>query len=379
MIDHPSLPPLRRVAVLVLVCSAWLAQPAAGQTQTTDVFTVDGVDVDVTSETAAVAREAALADGERTAFRRLLERLTLRADQERLPSLPQDKIATYVKDFEVAEEKSAAGRYLATLNFRFKAEEIRRLLRDHDLPFAETPSKPVLVLPLYEAAGALMLWDDPNPWRDAWAARPPADGLVPLILPLGDLNDLGAIGAEQAAKGDIQSLTGIARRYGAGNTLVVHGNLGMDSRKGTYVLDVLVTRYGGVRTEATIARLFTAATGEETGDLLQRAAADIAAEVEDTWKNANLMRFGRPTVLAVVVPIGNLGEWLNVRRKLSRVAVISSLELVLLSRDEVRVNLHYIGDPDQLSVALEQTDLVLYKDGDDWVLELAPAAPARDS
>ena len=32
-----------------------------------------------------------------------------------------------------------------------------------------------------------MLWEDPNPWRAAWADRPDRGGLVPVEVPLGDL------------------------------------------------------------------------------------------------------------------------------------------------------------------------------------------------
>ncbi|MCH8835833.1 MAG: DUF2066 domain-containing protein, partial [Proteobacteria bacterium] len=198
MIDRGSLFAMCKAPLFAIVAGVLVAAGAgadAARAQAIDVFEVMGVDVDVTAETAAAARGEALVDGERRAFRRLLERLTLLADRDRLPEFSRDEITAYVKDFSIAEEKASAVRYLATLNFRFKAEDVRRLLIDYALPFAETASKPLLVLPVYQAAGALLLWDDPNPWRDAWAARPTVDGLVPLMLPLGDLSDIAAIGA----------------------------------------------------------------------------------------------------------------------------------------------------------------------------------------
>ena len=94
---------------------------------------------------------------------------------------------------------------------------------------AETVSKLVMVLPVFQSAGALILWDDPNPWRDAWASRPKKQGLVPTLLPLGDLADMASIGAEQAMDGDRQRLNAIAGRYGASDTLVVFGVLRVDA------------------------------------------------------------------------------------------------------------------------------------------------------
>ncbi|MBL6959092.1 MAG: hypothetical protein ISR52_08925 [Rhodospirillales bacterium] len=83
------------------------------------------------------------------------------------------------------------------------------------------------------------------------------------------------------------------------------------------------------------------------------------------------MQFGQQAVASVAVPIRTLQDWLKVRSRLGHVAVIRRIDLVVLSRDEARVNLHYIGDPDQLALALEQSDLVLSYEGDDWVLSPA--------
>ena len=377
MIDRRWLFAVCRAPICAFVAGVLITAGAtAARVQAIDVFEVKGVHVDVTAETAAAAREEALADGERLAFRRLLERLTLLADRDRLPELGREEITAYVKDFSVAEEKASAVRYLATLDFRFKQEDVRRLLIDYALPFAETTSKPLLVLPVYEAAGALMLWDDPNPWRDAWAARPIAGGLVPLVLPLADLSDIAAIGAEQAVEGDAQRLAAIAAKYGAGDVLVAHGILRLDTRRGLPDLEVYLTRYGTALQEQTMVQTFAAAANESLDELLRRAAAALTRQVEDNWKRDNLLRFGRPAVLAVTVRIRGLGDWLAVRKRLQGVAVIRRTDLVLLSRAEVRVNLHYIGESEQLTLALEQADLTLSREDDEWILGLKPASSA---
>ena len=380
MFDHPRrrgfrIGAARAIAMAVVVAVLGVTGARAG-----DVFQVTGVEVDVTAETAAVAREQALRDGEARAFQRLLERLTLRVDHGHLPRLGAREIEGYVKDFSIAQEKTSSVRYLARLNFRFKAENIRRFLIESGLPFAETQSKPVLVLPVYQVTAALLLWDDPNPWFDAWKSLPVADGLVPLMLPLGDLADIAAIGAEQAIDGDIQRLSAIGHRYGAGDTLGARAILGVEPGRGTARIEVYVTRYGsGLDLETTVIA-FAAEVGESRQTLLHWAAGQVARQVEDAWKEATVLRFDDSSVLAVTVPIDSLGAWLKVRRRLAGVATVRRIDLVLLSRDEVRINLHYNGEPEQLILALEQTDLVLYEESGSWYLEPAgAAAAARDS
>ena len=364
----PQILPLILAMILAVLIGIWGGADAYGAGE--DLFEVQGVEVDVTAANATEAREQAMAEGERTAFRQLLRRLTLDSDFSRLPDLSQNEIASTVRDFSVAEEKASNVRYLARLNFRFKEDDIRRILMGYALPFAETYSKPVVVLPVYESTGALMLWDDPNPWRDAWVSVSSGDRLVPLVLPRGDLADIAAIGAEQAIGGDEPRLSAIAKRYQSNDTIVAHAIL----RKGVLdlraELEVYVTRHGSALQEQTLVKSFLAEEGETTPLLLARAADTLAFEVEENWKQDNLLQFVSPAVVASVVRVGGLSDWVQVRDRLNRMAVIRKLDVVLLSRDEVRVNLHYIGEPDQLALALQQSDLALAREGDEWILKL---------
>lgn len=356
---------VRTFVLFLVLCPLFMPVfEAAGD----EIFTVNGVKVDETAASTAEARDLALAKGEREAFRLLLERLTLKADHDRLPEFEINQIASYVLAFDVAEEKASAVRYLATLNYSFKPEAVRQLLMDRNIPFAETPSKPVLVLPVYQAAGSLLLWDDPNPWRQAWMERQGASSLVPTILPDGDLADIAVIGPEQAVAGDDQRLSAIAARYDAGDTLVAHATMKMD--RGRPDLEVYVTRYGTAMQEQTVVKSFESGDQENLASLLARAAAELTRQIEDNWKRDNLLQFGRKGVIALKIRIDGLKDWLQVRNRLTDVAVVSRTDLVLLSRDEVRVNLHYFGDPDQLALALEQKDLKIQQDGDGWILEL---------
>ena len=356
-----------------------MAFAAAAETPVADVFEVRDVAVDVTAETAAEAREQALAEGQARAFRWLLERLTLRIEHGGLPELSAEDVAAYVNDFSVADEKTSDVRYLARLTFRFKQEGVRELLSDSGFSFAETVSKPVLVLPVFQSAGALILWDEPNPWRDAWAAKPQRQSLVPTLLPLGDLADIAAIGAEQAMDGDLQRLNAIAGRYGASDTLVVFGVLRVDAAKARRVLEVYFTRYGKQLKEQTEVVGFTQDKDETVSDLLARAAKEVTFIVEDNWKRDNVLQFERAGLISAVVPITRLKDWLNVRSRLNSVAVIRRAEIVLMSQDQVRVNLHFIGETEQLALALEQADLKLVNQDGEWRINPVAAPGPKKS
>ena len=159
---------LRR-GFLLTAAGFLLAFAAHAQTRLPSLYTISNVTVDSTAQSAVQARDIARADGERKGFRMLLERLTLREDWGRLPKISDADLIDLVQDFEVNSERSSTVRYLATLTFRFRPEPVRRLLRDQGIPFTETRSKPVVVLPVLTMGDRNVLWDDPNPWRAAWS------------------------------------------------------------------------------------------------------------------------------------------------------------------------------------------------------------------
>lgn len=361
----------RTVLWIAVAGAILLAGP--GPVRAVSVFDVADVAVDVTAETAAQARERAVAEGERMAFRRLLERLTLRSDHSRLPAPPRAELGHYLQDFSVADEKTSPVRYLAKLTFRFKAEEIRRLLDQIGIPFAETMSKPVLVLPVYQSAGALLLWDDPNPWRSAWTKITVRDGLVPLTLATGDLQDVAAIGAEQAAAGDEARLAAVAGRYATTDVVVAVAAVGYHPQQPAPHVRIAVSRHGPTAPKGRTEIEVPARPGESSDQMLQRAAAETIRLIEDGWKRENLLSLGRASVASVSVPIAKLADWLTVRKKLGEVSVVRRTEVILMSKVEVRFALHFIGEVDQLALALGQVDLQLLREGDLWVL--TPSRP----
>eukprot|EP01093_Parvamoeba_rugata_P018539 TRINITY_DN792_c0_g1_i5.p1 TRINITY_DN792_c0_g1~~TRINITY_DN792_c0_g1_i5.p1 ORF type:complete len:250 (-),score=59.98 TRINITY_DN792_c0_g1_i5:50-799(-) len=217
--------------------SALMAFPAFAQ----DIFTVTGVHVDESAETAAAAREKALEIGQRKAFEEVIARLTLPEDRAGLQMPAGSEITNMVRDFGVSNEKTSSVRYIADMTVRFKDDELRRFLRFRDISFAELQSKPVMIVPVYRTSGYVTLWDDPNPWRDVWARNVATSGLVPIKAPIGDLTDIGTVSAEQAENGSMERLAALAKRYGADVAVVASADV--SGATGAETVDVTVTRY----------------------------------------------------------------------------------------------------------------------------------------
>ncbi len=359
---------IRRLASVALVVGG--VALGGGGAASDDVFTVSGVVVDVTAEAAASARTTALAEGQRGALDRLLRRITLRRDYANLPAADDTDIATMVQDISVEEEKSSSIRYLANLTVRFKPKAVRALLDDAGIPYTETRSKPLLVLPVYEAAGAFFLWDAPNPWRQAWSDLPAnPDSLVRLVLPRGDLADVAAIGASQALAGDAGQLRAIARRYQVEDTLVVHAAMVVDLANNVPRLHIGLQRFGPSG-ESTLVEAIVGDVRDQVSALLATGVRQVQERLEERWKQDTLLRFDVEGRLSARVPLTTLADWLAVRERLRVTAIIRKIELAAISRADARLVLHYFGGAEQLVLSLAQLDLDLREEDGFWVMRL---------
>src|SRR4029077_8761230 len=96
--------------------------------------------------------------------------------------------------------------------------------------------------------------------------------------------------------------------------------------------------------------------------------AAVVTDVGEAWKKATLQQTGAEATLIAVVPMKTLREWVVVRDRLQNAPSIQRSVLLSLSQDGARIEIHYVGDPQQLQLVLSQRDLVLAQGDADWML-----------
>jgi hypothetical protein len=364
---------VRSAGFLLTLWLGLAAIPAAAQ----GVFTVEGIRVDATAADANAAREVAFAGGTREAYRKLLEQIVPREYYARLPDPRPADLTAMVFSLQVENERTSPTRYLANLTVNFRRDAVRSLLQRSNVPFAETASRPVLIVPVYTSAGATLLWDDPNPWRQAWSFARNRNSLAPMVLANGDLTDVGLISAAQAANADRARLAAVAARYGVEDVLVAQANLRFEIGSRVPSIDVVLRRFGPAG-EGTTIEGYRGDAAEPVQTLLNRAVESIVTGIEDRWKRENLLAFGNEAVLSANVPLASLSDWIGIRQRLERAPEIKAVDLAEVSTTSAQVLLRYFGEAGRLVVALAQRGLVLSQAGGYWTLSLRPGAPASN-
>ncbi len=353
------------IAFLLLAISG-----APAIAQAADIYTIADVHVDEHATDEVAAKQTGIAKAQRDALTTLFDHMTLRADQARLPPVTDELVARTLRDFTVQQEKFGGGRYLATLSVRFKPDEVRSVLREAGIPFAEVQSRPNLMLPVYQDAGSTLLWDEPNPWFDAWLRRDPPTGLVPLVLPQRDLSDIAAISADQAVKGDTARLQAIAAKYKAYGVVVALAQMRTDPVTNIPSLDVTMTTYSPGEQPRVVTNTFTAKEGMDLDSLFDSTADALVVDVEEAWKSENLEKAGSQQQIRVLVPVTRLSEWLDVKRKIASVPSVKALDVSRLSVREAEINLTYLGEPEQLrrALAMKDLDMSYATDQNAWIV-----------
>ena len=355
----------------------------AAQTSGSELFLVEGVAVDATGDTTEIARNLAFTQGERQALATLLERLGVSAGQIDPQSLSEAELAGLVQSFQVVSERTSPGHYVGQLTYQFRPEAVRSMLQSNGIGFADTVSRPVVVVPVYRDGADVRLWEGTNAWHQAWLEAPMAQGTVPMVVPYGDLQDVAAINQGQALAGDLAPLQEIAEVHQAGGTMVVLAEPQPQALSVTVSAQAVDWLPG--RTVLTV-------DGDPTDPLvLQRAVAETIARVEGHWQSATLTHSGVGTPsgaglpatgpqpdgsatgsavpaspaaqggseLVVVVPIVRREDWFLIQQRIAQVPTVATARVVSLTIREATLRLSYSGTQEQLRLALAQYGLSL--------------------
>jgi len=117
---------MQKYLILLIVLLALPAMVLAA-----DPYVVTGVQVDVTAETAAKARDQAILDAHHRAFEILAKQLF---PNKAVPKVSDKTLGNMVSDFHVEQEQANANHYVATYTFRFRQNAVRAAFGTRIIP-----------------------------------------------------------------------------------------------------------------------------------------------------------------------------------------------------------------------------------------------------
>lgn len=425
--------------------------PVVGMQVEKNPLVVAGVIVDKTAANAVVAREEAMADARRLAFRKLAQTYMPAQAALDLP-LPDDQtLGTLVQDFEIKRERLSSTRYVGDFTVRFR-DGVRRFIpvpSMHDEALAEQAgttaglqdesgnaeqpagqagqlqpagrvrlTAPVVILPyLQNIAGQMILWGEPNAWREVWQTQPPRPkGLVPdsdvaraegkVIVPLGDIADISAGPDSAIWSGNYAALDKMRENYGVqtvvvavanrsgaqmrvdlydytGDTLVRRGRVepvvdaaaddraafalaARDTLREILTAPVSVSAVAQKDDGATlesISRALTSGHAAPSVDGTPSFAAGVSTGAAQAGAAAPVVVSGRGTQVQAGMHFDDFMTWMETQKRLAGIVPAVRVNIQTISRDQARFTLGFEGDLGVLTTLLAERGLRLSQAG----------------
>jgi hypothetical protein len=321
-----------------------------------DLYTISAQRIDATAGSAILARDVAMAQGRMDAWTKLYRRFTAAAQWGKQPQLADAQLLRLVRSFEVGGERRSTTRYLADVTYHFNPAAVRLVLRQANIPYTETRSKPALVIPIIDGKS----FDAGNPWAMVWKEPAFLEGLVPLIPVMGDGEDQAVLSREDLLQLDWMAFEPLVAKYDAGEVV-----LAIASEDGNTLQVIEVTQ---------TARQ-ASAFGFAQSDFMADANA-VADKVAESWKGRTSVDFGTRGRLTADVQFDSLAQWARIRAQLRAVRAVSNVDVVGIASNEAEISVSYFGRVEQLRDAMAQQSLVLSGPPQGYAIEFGRASAA---
>ena len=346
------------------VLAAWapvLAVPNAARND--EVYTVGNYPVDAQAANAVAAKEKALTEGQQSAFRSLLKRVVPVTEYDRLKRLSSLRSSDFFEGVSVRSERNSSTRYIASLDFSFRADSVRAVLQQEGIPFVEEQAREVIVVPVVrDANGTVDAGAAARAWTGIWQSLDLEHTLTPLDL--------------QRLKPEIHVDTLKMLMEGRGGERILAGEYG----KPYVVMAIAEPDAAAKRLNVTLVgidavgplnlkRSYKVFDGD-TGYAMELAAVVGQGVIEGRWK---ALKTGTGTVahgeeVSIEARYASLGEWSDMRRLLLGLPGLNDLKIETESAQGAGLKLRYPGGATALAAALRGRGLYLESGGGGWVL-----------
>lgn len=337
----------------VFAFAAALAAPlifAAPAHAVGSLFVVRGVQVEATGESGPKACEAAYSQGHTGAWTRLIQRIVPKSDWGRAPQPTEEELDAFVSGYEVSGERRSTSKCIASMTYLFKADLVKKYLREKGVAYADRRGPATLALPLYDTADGTRLWGDDNLWLNAFRAVKLENELIPVEAPFGDDGDKAAIPPSSPMGSDWLTYKTIADKYGVKAVLVAR------ARYSNGQVDVTAKLVSESGTQDFTA---TGRADDERGALAD-AVRQLGAAMNESWKEAAAIDNSISASVAVWAPYTSLGQRRTIEERLRKIQNILEVSVTRVTVTGMAVSLRYRGRKDQFELALRQANFGIY-------------------
>lgn len=344
-----------------------------------DIYNVTDIAVFFEADNSNTAREIALKDGEKKAYEELAKRFVDYGYTDKAPDLSAAKINELIVQMKIQEEKISGTSYSAKLDFWFNPRKTSGYFNVKNYRGTPVGAKH-LILPVLIEGGREKIWD--HKWLGAWTNFRSEK----ILVPIGDLEDMQALKAEDMSVGDYQGIDKLARRYRA--PIIILAKAEYTNLENTLIVSVeaLEGKDGKIYHYE-----YPGEVGIGASELFDSAANDILYRIQknklaekqkpldeeeqesvervEYYRNYDDARKYKYNRFEAVVETRNLAEWSRIRKKLLRSDYVEKMEVISFTPGKALVEIVHDGTVSQFAAALDLEYLQLQNpESRGWVI-----------
>jgi len=313
-----------------------------------NVFLIDSVLVDISSDSASKARDQAIATAHRQAWICLVNRMVPLKYHSQAKSISDAELMYFVESFSLNSERHSAVRYIGDFKVGFQGQRVQQFFHHNHIPYLKTKGPRILILPLLKKGKNFLLWEEGNPWLQAWKNLKRPNSLITTVVPLGDLEDETLIDAHKILKNDRKFLLDLARHYQVEDVIIAIANLEESpaSLKITASVSFLCQ---------SLEKITLTAQESASVDLWHQGVEKFLTEIEEKWRAKALNTLQDPQTTLVSVKVTSAKQLQDVLQDLLRFSGIQKVSIKSLTCQKVRLAIKHSLPKDILYVLLQES------------------------
>lgn len=330
-----------------------------------DVFLIESIPLDISAESASMAREQAIATARQKAWNFFINRVLPEKYLSSIGSISDQELIYFVESFSLNSEKNSPTRYIGDFKIGFHKKRVHEFFQKKGLPYIKVKGPKLLVIPIFKMGEKIILWDEQNQWLQAWKNLKHPNGLISIIVPLGDLEDEQLLDFNKALTGNQKALLSLARKYQVDDVIVT---VAEDTKDQPNALKIKTQMYYLSQEPEKINASVDGDQLSKNQDLWTYSAHRLVKEIENKWREKYLGDPHRPKETIVSIKINSPQDVDPIIKDLKRLSALQNIEIRAISCVAVDLVLSHFMESTCLKTLLNRNGFKIEEVGNGLIL-----------
>ncbi len=303
-------------------------------------YVVRNIIVKIDGQNAVTARQMAVLEGQKNAFKTLVARIAPGNHKEIIPS--DDDLLFLVESYEINSEKISPENYKAVFKISFNKKNVNEFLQNREVQLSKSKIPQVLVIPIFnshgveEEFGNFSTWGE-TPWFESWSSVLHDFGAdSEFLLPVGNATDSELLEEINPMMAPESAYAKILREYDANSAIIAQISFFFEENKKKMILNVRNVR----NSRHSYEKIFDLEGKEKIRPIFENAIHEI---IENHLTTPHKHHIGMNKIHLMFLH-ESLKEWIDLEKQISSNEGVKNVVLVTVNNKSTRFQVEYHGD-----------------------------------